>query len=177
MPDAVKPVTRPVFEVVQPVVPANSKGDLLTHEDSTGWPISAADGEIETLGNIADSGSDGGPGAITGHLRTIAQAAAVLRKAVSTVDCGTGTDDEVAVAATPGLRLMGFSSTEDAGAAATLILHAAGSAASPVFAWSLAASESRSEWFGPQGLSAPNGIFLERVTGTSRVTVHYLVQS
>jgi hypothetical protein len=85
-----------------------------------------------------------------------------------------GTTDAQAIAATTDLRLMGWSVRESAGspAAATLNLRHGTSASDPVVAGiNLAASGVDSQWFGPQGLPADAGIYLDRLTGNTTVTL------
>lgn len=77
-------------------------------------------------------------------------------------------------AAAPGLRLMGFSSLETAGATAGFFLHNGTSGSDPVlFACTVGQNESRAEWFGEGGILSQSGIWLERLTGTTRVIVYY----
>ena len=90
----------------------------------------------------------------------------------NTITSGTG--DTAVVAATAGLRLMGFACQEDAGtpAAASFYLRHGDDATDPILIpVKLAASESRADWFGPDGIAAASGIYLDRVTGTTQVTV------
>lgn len=80
------------------------------------------------------------------------------------------TADEAGVAATTGLRLMGYSIREGAaGAATTNIEHGTANSSPVLAAETLAASTGAVRWFGPQGLPCPNGIWVERVTGNTAV--------
>lgn len=95
----------------------------------------------------------------------------------NTVASGTG--DTAIVAATASLRLIGFACKEDAGspAAAEFILRHGDDAADPILIpVKLAAGESRADWFGPDGIACASGIFLDRVTGTTQVTIFTKVQ-
>lgn len=88
----------------------------------------------------------------------------------TTVTAGTG--DEAGVAATHGLRLMGYSVRETAAAAATLNIEHGTANSSPVMAAiNLAASAGDVQWFGPQGLPCSGGIWIERLTGTTQVNL------
>lgn len=89
-----------------------------------------------------------------------------------------GTGDEAAVAATANMRLMGYSVKETAAAVATLVLHHGTSASGTATAFvNLAAAGSTTEWFGPQGIPMPSGVWIERLTGTTAVTVYTKVAS
>jgi hypothetical protein len=74
---------------------------------------------------------------------------------------------------------MGFSVRETTGtAAAVLNLHHGTSNAGPILVTvSLGASESAREWYGPDGIAAASGIYLDRVSGTSQVSVYSKVVS
>lgn len=88
----------------------------------------------------------------------------------TTIAAATG--DEAGVAATTGLRLMGYSVRETAAGVATLnIQHGAASATPIMAAENLAAAGSVVRWFGPQGLPCGSGIWIERLTGTTQVNL------
>lgn len=88
----------------------------------------------------------------------------------TTVAAATG--DEAGIAATHGLRLMGWSVRETAAGVATLnIQHGAASATPIMAAINLAAAGSASEWYGPQGLPCSGGVWIERLTGTTQVNL------
>ena len=88
----------------------------------------------------------------------------------TTVAAGTG--DEAGVAAAHGLRLMGLSVRETAGAVATLNIEHGAAASSPIVdAINLAAAGSITHWFGPQGLPCSSGVYVERLTGTTQVNL------
>ena len=94
----------------------------------------------------------------------------------TTVAAGTG--DEVGIAGTAGMRLMGYSIKETAGAVATLLLrHGATVAGDIVAAENFAAAGSETRWFGPQGIPVGSGIFIERLTGTTAVTLWTKVEA
>lgn len=86
-------------------------------------------------------------------------------------DAGTGSGDVAVAAAAAGLRLMGFSARETTAAAGAVFNLRHGTAVTdPILVTvTLGANESSREWYGPDGLAAPSGIFLDRVSGTSQV--------
>lgn len=80
-----------------------------------------------------------------------------------------------AIAASPTLRLIGYSITEDAGspAAARVRIHNGTDASGPeLFDIQLSASQSARFWPGLTGPPCPNGIYVERVSGTFRMTLY-----
>lgn len=84
----------------------------------------------------------------------------------------SGTGDEAGKAAATGLRLMGLSIRETAAGAATLNIEHGTANSSPVLdAINLAASASVTHWFGPQGLPCDDGIWIERLTGSTQVNL------
>lgn len=101
-----------------------------------------------------------------------------LMTAVSAVTYGTGTANAVPVAPAdaPG-RLIGYSVREAAATpAAAVVRFRSGTtvAGTPLGAGvSLAPGESVREWFGPAGINVPTAVFLERVSGTTEVTVYW----
>lgn len=69
---------------------------------------------------------------------------------------------------------MGFSCHETAAAVATAVIRDGTSVnGTPIAYISLAAAGGQTQWFGPQGIVCPGGIFLDRVTGTTEFTVWY----
>lgn len=77
------------------------------------------------------------------------------------------TTDEQGIAAAVGQRLMGYFIRETAAAVATVNLCHGTSNATIMAVENLAASVTVHRWFGPQGLAADNGIWIERLTGGS----------
>lgn len=95
-------------------------------------------------------------------------------------DAGSGTDDEQAIAGAANLRCMGFNIQESAvvPAVADVVIRHGTDATGPVIAQvKLIASGSQTIWFGPNGITVTNGVFLERVAGTTQVTVYSRVQA
>lgn len=95
----------------------------------------------------------------------------------SRVYLAAGTTSLAAVAANPNLRLIGFSAVETAAAIATFSIQdaAATTLTSEVVGVNLAASESVREWFGDHGLPCPNGIWVNRISGTTRIIIWYRI--
>jgi DNA uptake protein ComE-like DNA-binding protein len=101
-----------------------------------------------------------------------------LMTATSAVSYGTGTANAVPVApAEAAGRLMGYSVREAAATPAAAVVRfrsGATVAGTPLGAGvSLAPGESVREWFGPAGINVPTAVFLERVSGTTEVTVYW----
>ena len=97
--------------------------------------------------------------------------------AVGMIASASGSVDSVMVVATPGLRFVAFAVREsDASPAiASTIFRHGGADSDPILApVELNANESAREWWYP-GVDAPNGIFLERVAGSTEVTVFHMV--
>jgi hypothetical protein len=84
-------------------------------------------------------------------------------------------DVDAAVAAVAGLRLLGFSVRETAGATASLriVNGATGAAAGKTQCINLAANESAGDWFGPQGIASPLGLSVDWISGAFEITLHH----
>ena len=79
--------------------------------------------------------------------------------------------DEQGKAAAANQRLMGYTIRETAAAVATVNL-CHGTANTTIIAGeNLAASTTVNRWFGPQGLPAEAGVYIERLTGTTQVVL------
>jgi len=81
------------------------------------------------------------------------------------------TADEAGVAAATGLRLMGYSIAERAASAASVDISHGAAAGTIIQYENLAASGSVARWFGPQGIPVPNGVWIERISGNTAVTL------
>jgi hypothetical protein len=85
-------------------------------------------------------------------------------------------DVDLAVAADDQLVIMGYCIAETAAVPAVAevqIINGAdgtGQIVAPVFC---AASATHNAWFGPQGIPARDGITIERIAGTTSVSVYY----
>lgn len=81
------------------------------------------------------------------------------------------TTDEQGIAAAVGQRLMGYFIRETAAAVATVNLCHGTANTTIMAAENLAASVTVHRWFGPQGLDASAGVYIERLTGGSTQVV------
>lgn len=90
----------------------------------------------------------------------------------------SGTADAQGVAAATNLRLVGYSITENAGspAVARLVLrNGTTTGGAEMFDVQIAASSSTVQWFGVTGPRCPLGIFVDRVSGTTKLTLYTIV--
>jgi hypothetical protein len=101
----------------------------------------------------------------------------VFQGASVDVNEGISADVEPAVAATAGLRLVGWSMRESAGTAAVAtfrIMHGADvSGGSGIVTVELAADGSAGDWYGPEGILCTNGITIDRIAGTADVYIYH----
>lgn len=88
---------------------------------------------------------------------------------------GLAADQPAAVAAAAGLRIVGYMLAEQAAAAAEFrIMHGATvGGATNLYTVKLASGESTSEWMGEAGIACPNGLTIDRVSGTADVTLFH----
>jgi len=91
----------------------------------------------------------------------------IVGKYTYTTVATAGTTDEQGIAAAANMRLMGYSIRETAAAAATVNLCHGTSNTTIMAAENIEASKSVLRWFGPQGLPADAGVYIERLTGGS----------
>lgn len=71
-------------------------------------------------------------------------------------------------------RLLGWSFSEEAGAAAKIILRDGnGTGARVIAVISLASGESNREWFGPDGIQVSTGIYVDRTAGTTLGAIYH----
>jgi len=85
-------------------------------------------------------------------------------------------DADLAVAAAPGLRYLGFSCKESDGtpAVATFrILRGDIATGTVLDTVELAANESAREWYGPEGFNSPEGISIDWIVGTVDVHIRH----
>lgn len=88
--------------------------------------------------------------------------------AATATDAGDeATTDEAIAPALANTRLIGFSARETTGTAGAVfnLRHGTSNAGALLATVSLGANESAREWWGPDGLAAAGGIWLERVSG------------
>lgn len=84
------------------------------------------------------------------------------------------TTADVVISSSQGARVMGWHANEDATTAAVaefVIRNGSSTAGDPVIPVNLAANGSDHEWFGPMGVVFSQGVFLDRLSGTTTVTV------
>lgn len=90
----------------------------------------------------------------------------------------SGTVDAQGIAAQAGLRLMGFSVTEDAAAAAAaeiILRHGTAATDAELFGINLIANESKQMFFEAGGIATAGGIFVDRVAGQTKLTIYYKI--
>lgn len=86
--------------------------------------------------------------------------------------------DVQGLAAAANLRLMGFSITEAAAAAAAAevsLRHGTLATDPEIVGVNLVADGSAREFFGPDGVAVPNGVFVDIVSGTAKLTLFWKV--
>lgn len=84
--------------------------------------------------------------------------------------------DVQGLAAAANLRLMGFSITEAAGTAAAAevsLRHGTAATDPEIIGVNLAADGSVRDFFGPDGIAVPNGVFVDVVAGTAKLTLFW----
>jgi len=87
----------------------------------------------------------------------------------------SGTGDVQGITAFATLRLVGFSITEDAvtpSDARVRLHHGTNNTGPELFDITLSPGESAREWFDLGGISVPSGVFVDRVSGTTRLTLY-----
>lgn len=95
--------------------------------------------------------------------------------AATAYEAAAGTADAALVPAGAGQRLVGFSCREaaaTAAAAAFVLRHGASAAGPPLLYVNLAADESVRDWYGPDGIDCPLGVYVDRESGTTEVVVY-----
>lgn len=88
----------------------------------------------------------------------------------------SGTADVQGLTAKVYRRLCGVSVTEDAGTAAAaevILRHGTSTGGSELTGIVLAANETKVFWFSDEGVSVPSGVFVDRVAGTTKLTLFY----
>lgn len=86
--------------------------------------------------------------------------------------------DVQGLAAVANLRLMGFSITEAAATAAAAevsLRHGTAATDPEIIGVNLAADGSVRDFFGPDGIAVPNGVFVDMVAGTAKLTLFWKV--
>lgn len=169
------------------LVAADGETQLLGQTTKSGsLPVTiASDDDIQAkLGIVTETAptTDTASSGHNGRLQRIAQRLTSLlttiQNPVLSSDEGdeSATDEAIQGAAT-GLRYCGFSARETTGtASAEIMIHNGTGTGDPVIeVVSLGPGESRSEYYGGEGIDSAGGIFLQRVSGTTRVIGRYKV--
>lgn len=143
-----------------------------TGTDSVTIQGTAANGATASGNPLQIGGKDG-----SGNARSLAAATSgallieVNLPAIATPANLDTTADEQAVYATPGLRFCGWSVKENASGAALVIIRHGVSDTDPILkVIKLAADSADFNYFDP-GIGAENGIFVERASGDTEVTI------
>jgi hypothetical protein len=160
------PVSGTFWQATQPV-----SGSVAATQVGT-WTVQPGNTANTTAWKVDGSGvTQPISGTVTANAGTNTSTAALA--AATPVDAGdeAATDEAIAGAAT-GLRLIGFSARETTAAAVAVfnIRHGTSNAGAILVSVSLGPNESAREWYGPDGIAAASGIWLERVSGTIQVT-------
>lgn len=88
------------------------------------------------------------------------------------LNAGKSADVDAAVAAAAGLRLMGYAARSAAGAVFEIVHGATADAGDAIIPVGLAAAVGETRWLG-EGIPVPNGISLNRASGTFDCTLFY----
>jgi hypothetical protein len=95
------------------------------------------------------------------------------------ITIASGTSSLAAAAPTPRLRLLGYSVTESADLPATAIVSIQEGAGTDLtkemVGVSLLASGSQTVWMGEHGAPCPGGIWVNRISGSTRIVLYYRV--
>lgn len=92
----------------------------------------------------------------------------------------SGVSSVQGLAALANRRLLGFSITETAvvSAPAEVILHHGTSNAGTIIDWvKLAANENTRDWYGDGGLGVPNGVYVNRNSGSTQITLFHRTEA
>lgn len=128
----------------------------------------AADGAAASGNPVQIGGKDGSGNVQALKTGTDGTARNEIADGATPVELASGTGDAQAIAAAAGLRLFGFSVRENAGGAATAILyHGTANTDPPIAFLSLASGAVQIQWFGDKGIAIPNGLFVDRLSGTT----------
>lgn len=124
------------------------------------------------------SGSVAVTGTVTANAGTNTSTAALAAATATDAGDEAATDEAIAGAAA-NTRLIGFSARETTGTAGAVFNIRAGTsnAGALLVTVSLGVSESAREWYGPDGIAAAAGVWLERVSGQVSVVGYYKVAS
>lgn len=163
--------------MAQHVLLYDEKGQPLLTAANPGFVLAQLTGSI-----LADNGT-GTPVALTAVQRPDGSWVLLTAEATSpdgaiAYPVASNTADEQAIAAATGLRLVGWSVTEGAATpsdARIRLHHGTANSGPELFDVTLSPGESAREWFDLGGIAVPNGVFVDRVSGTTRLTLYVRV--
>lgn len=101
----------------------------------------------------------------------------LINQAATTTDVSAATSSSLAVAAAAGLRLMGWTVRETAGASGEIALRQGSSTGTKLMDRIYTATQSFTDWFGDTGLGASAGVYVDRsVLGTAEIEIYTKTQ-
>jgi hypothetical protein len=165
---------------------ANLQGDVVEAAPATDTASSGLNGRLQrvaqrlttlfgSLGDTADASvAAGATGSLQAKMRRLSNDIGQMLAACTVTREASGTGDHQTIGATAGLRLMKITAKEDAGTpglAEFIFRDGTSTAGTAIYFCKLGSSESVRDDFGPDGLPCPNGLFLDRVSGTTDITV------
>lgn len=124
---------------------------------------------IDDAGRIVTAPTSGNIGAVDVSGAAINVASSLTAVAATAVDVQ-------GLAALANRRLTGFSITEAAATAAASeisLRHGTAATDPEIIGVNLAADGSVRDFFGPDGVAVPNGVFVDMVTGTAKLTLFW----
>ena len=102
----------------------------------------------------------------------------IQQAASSDINDAVTADVNATVAASPGLRLMGYSVNESKGVAAvaafSIVNGATGAAVGKIVHVELAADKSETVSFAPNGIACPLGLSIDWIAGEVDIVLHYM---
>jgi hypothetical protein len=168
---ATQPVSGTFWQATQPV-----SGTVTANQGGT-WTVQPGNTANTTAWKVDGSAvTQPVSGTVTANAGTNTSTAAL--GAATAVDAGDeAATDEAIAAAAAGTRLVGFSARETTGGAGSVfnIRHGTSNAGALLVTVSLGVSESAREWYGPDGIAAASGLWLERVSGQTSFVGYYKV--
>lgn len=166
------PVSGTFWQATQPVSGTVAVSGTPAVAQSGTWTVQPGNTANTTAWKVDGS-------AVTQPVSGTVTATVPANAAATATDPGGTTTSLQVVAATTNLRLVGFSSRETTGTAGAVfnLRHGTSAAGGLLATVSLGVGESAREWYGPDGLAAASGIYLERVSGSSTVVGYSKVAS
>lgn len=170
---ATQPVSGTFWQATQPVSGTVAVSGTPAVTQSGTWTVQPGNTANTTAWKVDGS-------AVTQPVSGTVTATVSANAAATAVDAGDeASTDEAIAGAAANTRLVGFSARETTGTAGSVfnIRHGTSNAGALLVTVSLGVNESAREWYGPDGLAAASGIWLERVSGTTSAVVYYKVAS